>query len=89
MPTDKELSIRLLAAIENLFLENMILKDVLQEKGWDGMDRVLTKAKASSKVMDHVRIIFAPIRSRIQSDTELAQVIQDFLQVVPGHKNVN
>jgi hypothetical protein len=89
MPTDKELSIRLLAAIENLFLENMILKDVLQEKGWDGMDRVLTEAKASSKVMDHVRIIFAPIRSRIRGDTELAQVIQDFLQVVPGHKNVN
>jgi hypothetical protein len=89
MPTDKELSIRLLAAIEDLYLENMILKDALPEEGRDAMNDVLTEAKVSHKMIDHVRIIFASIRSRIQGDTELAKVIQDLLQVVPGDKNVN
>jgi hypothetical protein len=89
MPTDKDLVIRLLNAVEDLYLENTLLRVVYRQRGWHSMDKVLAEMKADPEATALVRSKFAQLRLRIQQDTHLSDVIQEFLRVVPATKDVN
>jgi hypothetical protein len=88
MATDKELALQMLNAIEDIFLENAVLKSALVGK-WDAMDKVLAEAKADAPTRDRVRKIFAPAREKIQQAADLSEAIGEFLRVFPSKKDVN
>ena len=89
MPVDKALAEKMLDVIQTLYMENVILKDVLRKKGWVAMDKVLAEAKADPDMQRRLRHVFGPVRERIQSETDLPQVIQEFLRVLPPNQKSN
>jgi len=86
---DKELANRLLDAVEKLYLENLVFRAALQKGRWAAMDKVLAEAQADPELTVRVQKQFAPVRERIRQDSDLEQVIQEFLQAVPPKKDVN
>lgn len=89
MAIDKNLANRLLDAVESLYLENQIMKLVLAKKGWVEMEKFLSDAKSDPQAQALVRHQFAPVRKLIESDSDLAKAIQEFLRVLPIDKKAN
>jgi hypothetical protein len=61
----KDASFRLVDYIENLYLENLILKDELRHRNQAQMAAMLEKLKADPRITTRVRALFAPLRARI------------------------
>jgi hypothetical protein len=91
MATDKELALRMLEAIENLYIENAILKTMLDRASGPAWKRSFTAILANPDpgAVAQLRSRFDPLRAVIQQDRGLEQAIQEFLRVVPPKKDVN
>ncbi len=89
MPIDKALAEKMLDMIQTLCMENAILKDVLRKKGWTAMDKVLADARSDPDMQARLRKLFDPVRERIQRETDPAEVIQEFLRVLPANQKLN
>ena len=94
MPTDKELALALVEAIESLFIETMAYRALLRSLKHrlppeQQMMGLIEQAKNSRAIQDEVRKQFAPLRERILQDRGLSDAIQEFLRVVPAKKDVN
>jgi 1,2-phenylacetyl-CoA epoxidase catalytic subunit len=86
---EKDLALRLLDAIEQMFIENIVMKDVLQRKGWKVMDQYLADATADPEMQAIAHKKFSEVRSHIQQSRDLSDAIQGFLQVIPANKDEN
>jgi hypothetical protein len=84
----KDARFRLVDYIENLYLENLILKDELRHRNLAQMAAMLEKLKADPRITTRVRALFAPLRARILEEAFEEQAIQEFLKANPP-KNVH
>jgi hypothetical protein len=92
MATEKQLAIQILDALERVVVENRTLKAILET--YDDQHRIpwrehLATAMADRDATDATRQQFSELRSQVQSDLDLATVIQDFLKVFPPNKDLN
>ena len=94
MATDQELALKMLDAIEDMYLENNALRAMLAtyQKHLPSLgpwQRLLADLKAEPGMASNTRLVFAPLRKRIQEDQNLTGAIGEFLRVVPPKKDVN
>jgi|HubBroStandDraft_4_1064222.scaffolds.fasta_scaffold01968_4 hypothetical protein len=89
---DRDLMLRIIDAIEDLQIENMAFKAIFKTL----RDRMPPQAQtdeliAQAKLLvgGRVREQFAPVRARIQKESDLQEAIQGLLKVVPPKTDVN
>lgn len=89
---ETELALRLVNTLENVVLENRILKSILTRYGdaqgipWR---EHLAALKADAEVTDATHRQFAQLRDQAQADSDLAEGIRRLLEVFPANKEVN
>jgi hypothetical protein len=90
---DKRLAIRMLDLIEKLNIENLALRALLltlyRNKNKSVMESLLNEALNNKEGRDAVHATWLPVRKSIESDANLEQAIQQFLQIVPPAKGAN
>ena len=84
----------MLDAIEQLYIENLAYKTLFEMFGNRlpssmQVKDLIEQAKRRPELVAKVRREFQPLRERIQNEGDLAQVIQEFLRVVPPKKDMN
>ncbi len=89
---DETFASKLVDAIEKLYIENRVYKSLLKSFAnrlppQQEIDRVV--AAGREHIREQVQKQFSPVRDRIRSDSNLEQVLQEFLKVVPPKKDVN
>ncbi len=94
MATDKELAIRLLDALEELWIERRAYRSLFKTLRHRlppqmQMDQLIAEAKKHPDIRAQVHEQFAPLRDRIQQSADLSNLIEEFLRVVPAKKDVN
>ena len=91
---DKELALRLLDALESVYIENLARKTIMKNFASRfppqyQVEELIDEAKKDPQVAGVVHEQFAPVRARIQEHASLEKVFQEFLRVVPAKKDVN
>ena len=88
---NKELATRLLDMVQNLYIENLVLRRMLDRSRIPDWRHSLAMilAHPDPESLAQLRSRFDPLRALIQRDTHLEQVLQEFLQVAPAKKDVN
>ena len=91
---DKDFLLRLVDAIEKLYLENMGFRSLFKVHRQrlppqHEIDELMEFAKTDPRVGDVVREQFEPVRAGIRANETLEQVLQEFLRVVPPQKDMN
>ena len=91
---DKAFALRIVDAVEKLYIENLALKGILETNRaslppQSQIDLIIAEAKAHPQIAGTIHQQFEPLRARIREDIGLEQAIQELLRVVPPSKDVN
>ena len=99
MATDKELTLRMVDALEELIIENHALRASLKAlqrrlRPWlripdSQLDSLIEQARSHPQAGGDVRQQFAQLRDHIRQSADLSDAIQEFLRIVPAKKDVN
>jgi hypothetical protein len=89
---DRELANRIMDLIENLNVENLALRSLLQPPYGNAdkahLDSLLEEAK-NSGVREIVHAQWKPLRDQLQSDKTLEEAFRAFLRIAPPSSEVN
>ena len=81
---DKLLATKIVDGLESLLLENAALTNLLMTvKKWtkEYVDTLLREAKDIPGVQENVRRRLKPLRDHLESDSQLEEVLREFLKV--------
>lgn len=84
----------MVAAIEELYIENAAYRALFETlksrmPPQAQVESLLQQAKQNPQIRARVLAPLAPLRQRIQEQSDLADVIQEFLRVAPPKKDLN
>jgi hypothetical protein len=90
---DNQVVLQMLDLIEKMELEKFSLRAMLDAASRNvskrQIDSLLERAMNDPAARDNVHAKYLPLRSQIESDSSLEEVLQQFLQISPPTKDVN